>query len=142
MRIDATRLAGTSGRPTAAHTQARWPVPQRRSNAWGLCGMHGNVEEWCLDWYGPYEADEQVDPVGHADGDFRVTRGGGHSDFTRMLRSANRSGRLPESANDRIGFRVVIGPRPMTPPLPVPPAPLNARDVKLTAAPKVDPVKT
>ncbi len=70
--------------------------------------MHGNVEEWCLDWYGPYEAADAADPVGRVDGDFRVTRGGSHSVFSRFLRSANRSGRPPETANDMIGFRVVL----------------------------------
>ncbi len=98
-------------------------------NPWNLYDMHGNVEEWCRDWYGPYVADVQTDPVGPADGHFRVTRGGSHSTTLEYLRSANRSGTLPEDKSWLIGFRVVQAEMPTSNPLPPPVAPLNARHV-------------
>jgi len=105
------------------------------ANAWGLRDMHGNVEEWCGDWYGPYAKGDQVDPVGRADGDFKVTRGGSHSTTLAFLRSANRSGTLPADKSWLIGFRVVRGEAPETKPLPVVRPPLSARNVKQTVPP-------
>lgn len=98
-------------------------------NAWGIYDMHGNVEEWCWDWYGPYVASARQDPVGPANGDFRVTRGGSHSTTLDYLRSANRGGTLPEDRSWLIGFRVVQAEMPSSEPYPVAPAPLHARNV-------------
>ncbi|MHC4346704.1 MAG: formylglycine-generating enzyme family protein, partial [Planctomycetota bacterium] len=61
-------------------------VGQTPPNPRGLYDMHGNVEEWCYDWYGPYEAGPQVDPVGRSDALFKVARGGSHSTEPYYLR--------------------------------------------------------
>ncbi|QDU90938.1 Serine/threonine-protein kinase pkn1 [Pirellulimonas nuda] len=82
-------------------------VGQTPANAWGLRDVHGLVEEWCADWYGPYPRGAVVDPVGPVAGDFRVSRGGSHSTPLAFLRSAARMGTLPEDSHAMIGFRVV-----------------------------------
>ncbi len=92
-------------------------VGQTPPNEWGFFDLHGNVEEWCSDWYGPYPANEQTDPVGPAAGDFRVTRGGSHNTPVAFLRSANRAGTLPDDKHWLIGFRVALGERPRSEPL-------------------------
>lgn len=103
------------------------------ANAWGLYDMHGNVEEWCYDWYGPYESTEQADPVGRSSGLFRVTRGGSHGTPVRYLRSANRSAMIPEDRSWLVGFRVVQAELPNTKPLPVISPPAIMQQVKQSA---------
>jgi len=96
------------------------------ANAWGLYNMHGLAEEWCLDWYAPYDPTQTTDPVGPVDGDFRVLRGGANDQLARLLRSANRLSMEQWVRNERIGFRVVQAdpaPTPTVTALPVPPSP-------------------
>jgi len=77
------------------------------ANRWGLHDMHGNVWEWCWDWYGDYETGVQVDPTGAASGDYRVRRGGSWDNIVQYLRSAFRNYDNPGDGYDRFGFRVV-----------------------------------
>ncbi len=109
---------------TSHTTPVSLRVRQAPPNAWGIYDMHGNAEEWCQDWYGPYESAETIDPVGRVTGYGRVTRGGSHNTDVYYLRSANRLSALPEDRSCYIGFRVVQAPAPSTRPLPPAPASL------------------
>ena len=86
-------------------------------NAWGLYDMHGNIEEWCLDWYNDEYYGNQ-DPKGPSEGEYRVLRGGYYGYGTTSCRSASRSSAYPSSSYIKgrrrssypFGFRLVINP--------------------------------
>jgi formylglycine-generating enzyme required for sulfatase activity len=76
-------------------------------NAWGVHDIHGNVWEWCADWYGAYPGAEVSDPVGPVEGQSRIVRGGSWTNFPAVCRSANRGKTVPTNFNFHFGFRVV-----------------------------------
>jgi len=86
------------------------PVGEKKPNSFGLYDMHGNVWEWCGDWYADdyYQHSLTVDPYGPLKGKSRVLRGGGWFRSARYCRSANRSGLEPYYIRNHIGFRVVM----------------------------------
>jgi formylglycine-generating enzyme required for sulfatase activity len=79
-----------------------------KPNAWGIYDMHGNVAEWCLDWYGRYPASPAKDPVGPASGTMRVVRGGGWATYAYNARSAYREATDPARACTEVGMRLVV----------------------------------
>ncbi|MDR0320920.1 MAG: SUMF1/EgtB/PvdO family nonheme iron enzyme [Treponema sp.] len=75
-------------------------------NAWGLYDMHGNVLEWCWDWFERYSSGARFDPSGASSGTDRIIRGGSHSYTSNYLRSAWRGISYPIIKNSSLGFRI------------------------------------
>ena len=78
-------------------------------NAWGIHDMHGNVYEWCHDYYGSYSDAPAIDPLGPIRGRERVIRGGSFLRAAHACRSAARKSVEPSWRGSEIGFRMVLG---------------------------------
>ena len=82
------------------------PVGSKAPNPWGLKDVHGNLYEWCWDWYGSYPDLGQTDFRGALSGFSRVIRGGCWDGFPENARSGSRSGYFPGGVVGHIGFRL------------------------------------
>jgi formylglycine-generating enzyme required for sulfatase activity len=94
----------TQGGDTSKGTAA---AGSYQANAWGLYDMHGNVWEWCADWYGTYPG-TVTDPLGSASGSNRVIRGGSWIYSAGYCRSARRNSSIPTNRYPYIGFRLAL----------------------------------
>jgi formylglycine-generating enzyme required for sulfatase activity len=95
-----------NGNPKGVYLVKTQPVGSYPSNPWGLNDMHGNVWEWCNDWYGDYVKESQTNPTGPNSGSYRVYRGGVWHGGAQICRSSSRYS-YPTSGNISLGFRLV-----------------------------------
>lgn len=89
-------------------TRETAPVKTKQPNAWEIYDMHGNVAEWCSDWYGRYDVTSVSDPMGPENGKERVHRGGSWDSDPEDCRSAARDEEEPNERDDEIGFRFIM----------------------------------
>jgi formylglycine-generating enzyme required for sulfatase activity len=90
------------------YRQTTVAVGSFRPNAWGLYDMHGNVWEWCNDWYGDYPSGAVTDPTGPVGASSRVFRGGCWDYSATSCRSANRGNGDPGGRYNILGFRLAL----------------------------------
>jgi formylglycine-generating enzyme required for sulfatase activity len=88
------------------------PVGRKPVNTFGLHDMHGNVWEWCADWYGEYSKQAQRNPAGPTGGSDRVIRGGSFRYVPVWCRSANRYSFPASNRWNDLGFRVALPAAP------------------------------
>jgi formylglycine-generating enzyme required for sulfatase activity len=97
------------GGASGPNLQQTTDVGQYAANPWGFHDMHGNVWEWCADWYDTYPSGSVTNPKGRGAGSYRVNRGGSFNLGGALLRSAQRSLRSPsERVAGTVGFRVSL----------------------------------
>jgi formylglycine-generating enzyme required for sulfatase activity len=87
-----------------------YPVAQKEPNAWGLYDMHGNVFEWCQDWFGYYPAGPVTDPINERVNNDKILRGGAWYSSPTYCRSATRFSVIPSYSDKAHGVRLVLVP--------------------------------